>query len=104
MSSGTKTSSRATSLKWCEPSRYGIGEIVTPSACRSTISWERPACFLPSSIGDVRQRTAKKWFTCASLVHTLVPVTVQPPSTFVARVRTEARSEPESGSLMPREK
>jgi len=76
----------------------------TPGADRSTISWERPACLLPSATGEVRHSTAKKWLLCASLVHTLVPVTVQPPSARVARVRTEARSEPESGSLMPREK
>lgn len=34
-------------------------------------------------------------------VQTFVPVSVQPPSTFTARVRTLARSDPESGSLIP---
>ncbi|MNF08154.1 hypothetical protein D3C80_2084990 [compost metagenome] len=35
------------------------------------------------------------------MVQTLLPLTIQPPSVFTARVRTEARSEPTSGSLMP---
>ena len=34
----------------------------------------------------------------------MVPLTRKPPGTGSARVRTEARSEPESGSLMPIEK
>ena len=38
---------------------------------------------------------------CALLVHTLVPSMRQPSDVRFARVRTEARSEPESGSLMP---
>ena len=37
----------------------------------------------------------------APVVQILVPLTFQPPSTRSARVRTDARSEPESGSLIP---
>jgi hypothetical protein len=39
---------------------------------------------------------------CAFDVHTLAPLTTQSPSALrVAFVRMEARSEPESGSLIP---
>ena len=38
------------------------------------------------------------------MLHTLVPLRSQPPSVRVADVRTDARSDPLSGSLMPREK
>ena len=76
----------------------------TPSAPRSTISCERPAWRSPASAsGVVRQSTTAKWLRCAFVVQTFVPVTRQPPSTRVAVVRTDARSEPASGSLMPRE-
>ena len=39
--------------------------------------------------------------SCAPVVQTFVPLTSQPPSVRVARVTTDARSLPESGSLMP---
>ncbi|CAL2056186.1 protein of unknown function [Streptomyces murinus] len=42
--------------------------------------------------------------TCAPPVHFFVPVSRQPPGTRSARVRTLARSEPASCSLMPMEK
>jgi hypothetical protein len=38
------------------------------------------------------------------VVHTLVPVTRQPPSHRIARVWAANRSEPELGSLMPMQK
>ena len=44
------------------------------------------------------------WQRWALLVQILVPSISQPPATLVARVRIEARSEPESGSLMPMQK
>lgn len=45
-----------------------------------------------------------KWQWVALVVHSLVPSTRQPSPSRTALVRTEARSEPESGSLMPMQK
>ena len=45
-----------------------------------------------------RKKASARW---APEVHSLVPVICQPPSTATALVRTLARSEPDSGSLMP---
>jgi hypothetical protein len=45
-----------------------------------------------------------QWFWWAPLVQIFVPLSSQPPSPRVAVVRTPARSEPASGSLMPIEK
>ena len=42
-SSGTKASSKTTSLKWWVPSSSGMGRTVTPGADRSTMNWLRPA-------------------------------------------------------------
>ena len=56
-----------------------------------------PACFGAS--GSVRT-VARPWrATCAPLVHTFCPLSSQPPSTRVARVRTPAASDPAAGSL-----
>ncbi len=74
--------------------------IVSPSERRSTISWLSPA-WRSSGESPVRHRTTNQSLSWAPLVHTLVPFTIQPPSTRVARVRTAARSLPASGSLMP---
>jgi hypothetical protein len=38
---------------------------------------------------------------CAQVVHTFCPVTRKPPSARTARVRREARSEPDCGSEKP---
>ena len=43
-------------------------------------------------------------FMCALDVQIFVPFTIQPSSARSARVDTDARSEPLSGSLMPMEK
>ena len=56
-----------------------------------------PLCFGAS--GLVRARQIAQSARCASDVHTFCPVSRQPPSTRSARVRSEARSEPASGSL-----
>jgi hypothetical protein len=65
------------------------------------MNWLSPACRFAGSTGAVRASTMNACALCAPEVHTLVPLSRQPPSTCTARVRTLARSEPESGSLMP---
>ncbi len=99
--SGTNTSSSTTSLKWWPPFIEMMGRTSTPCACRSTMNWLSPACRCATSTGSVRASTMNACARCAPDVHTLVPVTDHPPSTRTARVRTLARSEPESGSLIP---
>ncbi len=65
------------------------------------MNWLSPAWRCAGSTGAVRASTMKACAWWAPEVQTLVPVSDQPPSTRCARVRTLARSEPESGSLMP---
>ena len=65
------------------------------------MNWLRPSWRRTGSSGSVRARAKKASASWAPLVHTFVPVSRQPPSTRSARVRTLARSDPESGSLMP---
>ena len=55
-----------------------------------------PACLGAS--GSVRTVASPHWQCWARLVHTFCPVTRQPPSTFLAAVRTAAASEPAPGS------
>ena len=76
-----------------------IGLIVTLGSGSGTMNWVRPSCRRDPS--PLRASTTMACARCAPLDHTLVPVSCQPPSTRTARQRTEARSEPESGSLNP---
>src|SRR5204863_8394108 len=60
----------------------------------------RPRCFFSGSVW------AKIMATLAWLpieIHILAPLIFQPPSTFVARVRWLAASEPVSGSVSPKQ-
>ncbi len=63
----------------------------------STIMAVIPARFGAS--GSVRTSANPNFALCPALVQTFCPVTDQPPSTRVARVRNAARSEPAPGSL-----
>ena len=56
-----------------------------------------PRCFGAS--GSVRTSAIPHRAYCAYDVHTFWPESVQPPSTGVARVASDARSEPAPGSL-----
>ncbi len=91
----------STSLKWCSPVISSIGLIVTPAASVGTMNWLKPAWRCGGSSGPVRASTTIWCATCAPLVHTLVPVSSQPPSVATARVWTAARSEPAPCSLIP---
>ena len=65
------------------------------------MNWLSPACRRAGSSGADRARAKKASASWAPEVHTLVPVRRHPPPTFSAPVRTLARSEPASGSLIP---
>ncbi|SLI47218.1 Uncharacterised protein [Mycobacteroides abscessus subsp. abscessus] len=68
---------------------------------RSTRNWESPVC-RSAGVPSVRASRTIAWATWAPVVQTLVPLSVHEPSgCSVALVRTAARSEPASGSLMP---
>jgi hypothetical protein len=94
--SGTNTSSKKTSLKCESPVMPRSGLTVTPGAFMSMAIMVTPACLGAS--GSVRTVASPHWQYCARLVHTFCPVTRQPPSTFLAAVRTAAASEPAPGS------
>ena len=59
----------------------------------------RPWCLGAS--GSVRATSMHHFATCASVVQTFWPVTTHSPLRFTARVFSEARSEPASGSEKP---
>ena len=65
------------------------------------MNWLSPACRCCGSTAAVRASAMNACARWAPEVQTFVPDSDQPPSTRSARVRTLARSEPESGSLMP---
>jgi hypothetical protein len=65
------------------------------------MNWVSPSWRRCGSTGAVRVSAMNASAWCAPEVQTLVPVSRQPPASRSARVRTLARSEPESGSDMP---
>ena len=73
------------------------GRIVTPSESVGTMKSEIPACFGAS--GSVRAASQMCVETAANDVQIFWPWMIQPPSTFSARVRSDARSVPALGSL-----
>ena len=96
-SSATNTSSKNTSQKSSPPLASRSGRMSTPDACRSITIIVMPSCFGLS--GSVRTVANPRLQYAAPLVHTFWPLTSQPPSTLVARVRMPAASEPAPGSL-----
>ncbi len=76
----------------------------SPGQPRSTISchWRsvRPRC-LGASARSVRATNMRHLARCASVVQTFWPVTTQSSPSRTARVLSEARPEPESGSRSP---
>ena len=98
-SAGKRTSSKNTSLNSCAPVRSMIGLTVTPGASIGMTNCDNPACrSLPASL---RTRAIMKWLICAPVVHTFWPLMIHSSPSRRADVRTEARSEPEPGSLRP---
>ena len=76
-----------------------MGRTRMPGVFISSRNCDRPACF--SASGRVRTSAIIRWQSRAWVVQIFWPLMRQPPATCVARVRTEARSEPAPGSLMP---
>ncbi len=95
--SGTKTSSKKTSLKSEPPFGIFSGRTVTPGACMSITIMVMPWCLGAS--GSVRTVARPNEARCAPLVQTFWPLIRQPPSTLVALVRMPAASDPAPGSL-----
>ena len=102
-SSGTNTLSRKTSLNMVRPVISRSGRMSMPGACMSTRKYVIPWCFRAGSV-RARQMAQSAWR--ARDVHTFWPLSSQPPPTSPspfsagrALVRSDARSEPASGSL-----
>ena len=99
MSPGTRTSSNHTSLTSKPPSISSIGRTSTPSRLMSISSIEMPRCFLAS--GSVRTKVKIQSACWPSVVQVFWPLTTQSSPSRTAVVRSDARSEPASGSENP---
>jgi len=101
-SSGQKTSSRpiAAVSDACRPILPWISWGWNPSwPSVSTRKQPIPRCFLS---GSVWAKTSARLAWLPIEIHIFAPLIFQPPSTFVARVRWLAASEPVSGSVRPK--
>ena len=96
---GTITSSRKSSQNSAWPVICVIGRMSTPADCMSTISIEMPLCLGPSV--SVRASTPHQRAYWPQETQVLEPLSTKWSSSSVARVRSDARSEPASGSLKP---
>ena len=96
---GTCTSSKKTSLKPGSPVICTSGRTVMPGAFMSIRMYEMPRCFGAS--GSVRTRQNIRSAYCAPEVQIFCPLTTNWSPTSSARVRSDARSEPEPGSEYP---
>ena len=74
-----------------------IGRTVTPGDFMSISRKEMPVCGLPSVEVRTRQKIQSPY--CASVVQVFWPLTMYLSPLRSARVFSEARSEPEPGSL-----
>ena len=95
--SGTRTSSRNTSLKSTSPPMCRSGRTSTPGACRSTMKYVSPRRF--GTAGSVRARQIAKSERCAHVVQTFWPLSTHSSPSRTARVASDARSDPAPGSL-----
>ena len=95
--SGTRTSVKKTSLNEAPPVIWRSGRTSTPGACMSTTKPVRPRCLGRS--GSVRQMISPMSDTWAPDVHTFCPLRIHSSPSLTARVWSEARSEPDDGSL-----
>ena len=99
-SSGTHASSRKSSLNSASPVSCRSGRIDTPGWSMSMTNIVRPRDREPSTV-SVRVRIMHQRARCASEVHTFWPEILHPSPSRTARVLTDARSEPASGSENP---
>ncbi len=96
---GTRAPSRNTSQKWLSPSMVFMGRTSTPGWCMSRISQVIPLCLGAS--GSVRTSSSQKSATWARVLQIFWPVTTYSSPSRTARVRSDARSDPASGSEKP---
>ena len=96
---GTTTSSRNSSQNSAWPVICVIGRTSTPGERMSTISIEMPRCFGP--VSSVRASTPHQRAYWPHETHVFWPLRTKWSSCSTARVRSEARSEPASGSEKP---
>jgi hypothetical protein len=100
LSAGTTTSSRNSSLNSAWPVICVIGRTSRPGERMSTISIEMPRWRGPSS--SVRASTPHQRAYWPHETQVFWPLNTKSPSSFTrARVRSDARSEPASGSEKP---
>ena len=96
---GTRTSSKNTSLKWCRSAMFTSGRTVIPGVFMSIRKNEIPRCFGAS--GSVRAKQKIQSACCAPDVQIFCPFTMKSSPSRTARVCSDAKSEPEPGSLNP---
>ena len=96
---GTRTSSKNTSANSVSPVRVRSGRASIPGDRMSTTRQEMPRCLGTS--GSVRTKSAHQSARWPFDVHVFCPVTTKSSPSRTARVRSDARSEPASGSLIP---
>ena len=87
------------SLNSASPVICTSGRISTPSCSMSIRKYVSPRCLGAS--GLVRASSMHHLDWCANVVHTFWPVTTYSSPSRTARVFSDARSEPDSGSLKP---
>ena len=75
-----------------------MGRTVTPGAPRSNIRYVSPRCGFGGAPGGVRKSPNARSAKAAREDQVFWPDSSQPPSVRTARERSEARSEPASGS------
>jgi hypothetical protein len=92
---------KKTSLKslFSSPQMSANGRHTTPGRSVGMISTLMPLCFGAS--GSVRTNVSSQSASCAPEVHTFWPLTTKWSPSRTARVRSDARSDPALGSLMP---
>ena len=81
------------------PSMLVIGRICTPGWSAGISSRDSPWC--RGASGSVRHSTYSQSADAPNVIQTFCPSMTHPPASSRAWVRTEARSEPASGSLKP---
>ena len=98
--SGTRTSSRNSSLNSERPLSWTSGRHVIPGLRMSTARQLIPRCFTASL--SVRTSSRHQSAMCALLDQTFCPLTTHASPSRSARQRSDARSEPAPGSEKPR--
>ena len=97
--SGIRASSMNSSLNSASPVIWRSGRTCTASCSMSIRKYVRPLCLATSE--SVRATSMHHFEYCAPLVHTFWPVTTHSSPSLTARVFSDARSEPASGSEKP---